>query len=267
MSDIRCGVCGEPYDAWGVRNGDMARWEAELFRKGAGCPCCEGEGPEGASTEEQEEIAVAHVRTRVIDTPWDDDVDCGVETLEPGYRRPKWAPPPPKVLWTCAGCEVQAVIRPEDDYFQSKVPVTWQGGQKVYYSYGHGPYTYSKLHDNEDADLEPPFTIAGEPYCPGCAVWCDACRDVPIFTRSDLYGGDPYAEGANLENPRSYYSSGVCMACYEEIRNEDEEQERSEIIERLVDRKAPREDLLDLSLDELQQFERDWEEPDEEDEE
>ena len=40
--DIKCVVCGEPWDSYGVSHGDMAPWEATLFRRGAGCPCCEG---------------------------------------------------------------------------------------------------------------------------------------------------------------------------------------------------------------------------------
>ena len=41
MSDITCAICGEPWDAYGVRNGDMEAREARLFLAGKGCPCCE----------------------------------------------------------------------------------------------------------------------------------------------------------------------------------------------------------------------------------
>lgn len=40
MSDIYCAKCGEPWDAYGVRHGDMEPNEAEKFRRGQGCPCC-----------------------------------------------------------------------------------------------------------------------------------------------------------------------------------------------------------------------------------
>ncbi|SRR5260221_11175030 len=42
MSDITCRnpQCGEPWDAWGVRNGDMEKNEATLFLAGRGCPSC-----------------------------------------------------------------------------------------------------------------------------------------------------------------------------------------------------------------------------------
>ena len=38
--DISCAKCMEPWDAYGVRNGDMESWEAKRFLKGEGCPCC-----------------------------------------------------------------------------------------------------------------------------------------------------------------------------------------------------------------------------------
>lgn len=40
MSDIFCAKCGEPWDAFGVRHGDMTISEAEKFMSGQGCPAC-----------------------------------------------------------------------------------------------------------------------------------------------------------------------------------------------------------------------------------
>lgn len=40
MGDIYCARCGEPWDAYGVRNGDMEKREAKRFLKGEGCPSC-----------------------------------------------------------------------------------------------------------------------------------------------------------------------------------------------------------------------------------
>ena len=41
MSDILCSICGEPWDAYGVRQGDMTPVEARKFLSGQGCPGCE----------------------------------------------------------------------------------------------------------------------------------------------------------------------------------------------------------------------------------
>ncbi|MBW2671947.1 MAG: hypothetical protein JRD89_00860 [Deltaproteobacteria bacterium] len=44
--DIRCRVCGEPWDAYGIRHGDMTPREAKAFLMGLGCPSCKGHPPD-----------------------------------------------------------------------------------------------------------------------------------------------------------------------------------------------------------------------------
>ena len=38
--DLVCNICGEPWDSWGIRHGDMTEKELEKFLNGKGCPCC-----------------------------------------------------------------------------------------------------------------------------------------------------------------------------------------------------------------------------------
>jgi len=40
MSDITCAKCSEPWDSYGVRNGDMEPEDAARFLRGEGCPSC-----------------------------------------------------------------------------------------------------------------------------------------------------------------------------------------------------------------------------------
>lgn len=40
MGDVFCAKCSEPWDAYGVRHGDMTTEEAYKFRRGQGCPAC-----------------------------------------------------------------------------------------------------------------------------------------------------------------------------------------------------------------------------------
>lgn len=40
MGDILCAKCGEPWDSYGVRHGDMEASAAARFNKGEGCPSC-----------------------------------------------------------------------------------------------------------------------------------------------------------------------------------------------------------------------------------
>ena len=40
--DIYCSRCGEPWDMWGARHGDMDSEEYYRMMAGRGCPCCFG---------------------------------------------------------------------------------------------------------------------------------------------------------------------------------------------------------------------------------
>jgi len=40
MSDVRCAICSEPWDLYGVLHGDMEPWERDRFLAGEGCPSC-----------------------------------------------------------------------------------------------------------------------------------------------------------------------------------------------------------------------------------
>jgi len=40
MGDIHCPKCGEPWDSYGVHNGDMTDGESRRFLAGEGCPSC-----------------------------------------------------------------------------------------------------------------------------------------------------------------------------------------------------------------------------------
>jgi len=102
MSDTKCIVCGEPWDAYGVRHGDMLEWEADLFRKGAGCPRCEGTPtkPFGPNT--------------IFDFDnGDEDPMDRIVAYENQTERPIWKRPEPEIVWACVACGVQVVINPD----------------------------------------------------------------------------------------------------------------------------------------------------------
>ena len=41
MGDIKCRKCGEPWDYYGLKHGDVEPGEGERILNGEGCPCCE----------------------------------------------------------------------------------------------------------------------------------------------------------------------------------------------------------------------------------
>ena len=58
--DILCERCGEPWNAYGVRNGDLDPIEQGRFFRGEGCPSCYGKDPsEFADRAERTEVARA----------------------------------------------------------------------------------------------------------------------------------------------------------------------------------------------------------------
>ena len=186
MSDRLCQVCQEPWDSYGVRNGDMNNWQSDLFLKGAGCPCCKG-GPDEPVTP-TEQLA---------------DPSGSLAAL----GRPQWKRPAPKALWECEGCRVQAATDPDDG------ELTWEKGRNSHYYGGHA-YLYGQLHHHDEPTAEPPHTIGGEHYCPGCAIECADC-EVSIFMDSSM-AGDTYAPGASFVPEGSYrIGSAVCVDCYE----------------------------------------------------
>lgn len=165
MADINCIVCGEPWDGYGARHGDMAPWEYTLFRTGAGCPCCEGETPDDA---DPEEIAYDVAKRQVFSPGTDDDalVDNFVCIADgTTSKRPKWERPDDPTLWTCHACPAH-VVRDLDT------------GDLDWRKLGQGLYNLPHR-----ADIDPPETapyiVDGNGYCPVCAQNCDEC-DTPM---------------------------------------------------------------------------------------
>lgn len=168
MSDIRCVVCGEPWDAYGVRHGDMLKWEADLFRKGAGCPSCEGTPPEGGyepktifDIENGDEDPMLRILAR--------------EAHEEGSA-PKWERPKDVLVWSCDDCGVEVRRDADDDAL-------------VYVAPYKSRASYEYWHRNEDAPEKPEhsFEIAKDTFlhvCEKCYTTCEECGE-PVCPGDD----------------------------------------------------------------------------------
>lgn len=199
--DIRCVVCGEPWDSDGGKL-DMTLWESKLFRAGAGCPGCEGEAPasgpweptgildfENAGRDEGERIAAYG---RALDG-----------------KAPKWERPTPAVLWTCDGCGVTVERNPDDDSLEYVLPRGAKGAQ----------WYHSHCYDDSNATAEPAHTFGESKVCDYCRTFCDECG-APIC--STLEYGDVYDEGYSHPNTDRFGASGWCTACVEKRCSECE---------------------------------------------
>lgn len=219
MVESVCSTCGEGWDAYGVKNGDMLKWQAILFLAGAGCPRCRGVGPVPELPTLMEALSRAY------------EPESEPEPL------PVWEKPAPTTYWTCAGCDVAVIENQDIGYHVEKGELIWFGGRAVHYLWGH-KYRYFEYLENDAPDEKAPFEIDGKPYCRGCVATCATC-DTPIFRRSEL-SGETYDAGTSFL-PEGKYKDGdaVCVGCYEDLCAEcgsepeactcDEEQETEDL--------------------------------------
>lgn len=205
MYDINCAVCREPWDAYGAQHGDMAPWEYELFKKGAGCPCCAGKSPDGIDRTED------HLRSVVFNH---EDPDSFALLHAPDAKRPEWKRPPDPVLFECPGCGAKLT---RDLDFASSC------GDDLEWTVPNTP-SYGRRWRDWPIDLDELHEVAGKKYCPGCVVMCagDGCTHI-IFTSStsasgQILFGDTYDVGASHADPRDPYHGGsICTRCLEAI--------------------------------------------------
>ena len=202
MSDIKCVVCGEPYDAYGLNHGDMFAWETDLFRKGAGCPSCEGRKPEVAwepQTLEDVENGDEDPCDRIF--AYQDSISGNV---------PKWEPPEPEVLWTCDGCGVQVVRDLANQVYDGKekspaelMYVLPSGAKGKQYYFPH-PY------DDGNPQETPAHTfLGGQKVCEFCLGHCYECGE-PVSSHVEF--ADVYDDGATLPVEGKCYNE-YCTDC------------------------------------------------------
>lgn len=202
MSDIKCVVCGEEWEAYGIDHGDLLPWEAKLFKQGAGCPECEGEPngwkPESISdVENGDEDPMLRILAR--------------EAFEDGTA-PKWERPSDPIHWTCNGCGVEIITNLDDDELDYHVR---------YQSKAHGWY-HSHPFRNGCPEKEPAhrFEIAKDTYlnvCEFCLTHCTEC-DAPLSEHLEL---DIYAEGYAMPSPADPHHEHVCSDCHSAVETKE----------------------------------------------
>lgn len=219
MADVKCAICGEPWNYYGALHGDMAAWEYELFRKGAGCPCCQG-----VSERNKDDMLLEHFSSIVFGGTDDPDSFDRLFDIDDS-NVPKWEKPEPKKHWTCDKCGVSVVTSNDAPLDGNKVSTNkdyleWYGGDKIYYQYGHGPYEYGYVAKDGPYDTDDYYELDGKKYCPGCTTICEQCDNV-IFTNTD--GMDTYDVGYSFSNPDNPFYHPVCLNCYFRMTSEEEE--------------------------------------------
>ncbi len=191
--DITCLVCNEPWDSMGIEGGDMEKWESVLFRKGAGCPCCEG-------------VSNGFEPTKLSDFDnGDEDPMVRIDAYHNRkYKKIEWIKPEDKILYTCSGCGVEAKKDILENEYYFEFPVNAISNQ----------WYHRKEYNDQKAKEEPIcFDQNGDDLlCPYCVHYCDDCGE-QITDRIDF--GDTYDNGQSFfdqDSQRSY-----CIDCFEKI--------------------------------------------------
>jgi hypothetical protein len=202
MQDITCAVCLEPWYAPNKHDADMKHWEFELFRRGLGCPCCEGIPPDGI---DKDEAADEFLRSSNIMGGTDDPdsffPDNYFKTGEANAPKVRWLPPPDEVMFKCSEC-VTTIKKCGDD--------------GVYYYDCVTPYHVSRITDAETYITDYVFTTdSGAKVCTNCYTNCEKCH------AKVLYSADTYAPHSGI--PINYGNATVCMDCAEQMCLECEE--------------------------------------------
>lgn len=204
MADVKCVVCGEPWDFYGAQHGDMEKWEWRLFRAGAGCPSCEGHPPESGHFEFE----------TVEDTEFGDlDPMERVSAMERSLegRAPVWEKPKPKLLWACDACGIQSRKDANDD-LEYHVPPSSNAAR------WHTPHPLQYQQPRHDGPAH--IFEGGEAVCEFCLSQCGNCGRAVC---PSIEFGDPYVDGWCTADDSGY--GVICVDC---VEHEDDEYEDDE---------------------------------------
>lgn len=209
MSDIRCAVCGEPWDQYHLRH-DAPAWVRPLFYAGAGCESCEGVPPDRERDDRDATGILAHVADRIL-TPDDDDVSAGIDIGLSPRMRPQWKRPDDARVWECSCC---VKVMRDHDYNEGKagayyVDVMGHERARLHYAWQVekelGVYRYNGFESREDAVNE--ISHDGE-SCKLCLV---LCRDCGSLVDTQTSYPDPADEMAECH---------LCEDCYSTAEHE-----------------------------------------------
>ena len=211
MADIRCVVCGEPWEAYGIRS-SMAAWEYDLFNKGAGCPACEGQRSEGFEMEKFSDF----------DNGDEDPMKriVAYENAQAG-NVPEWKIPTDEVIHECDGCDVQLVRLLSEEHYNGSTLIKEYGWKNIPYQwYQSHPFSRILAEDYVSEDWKP-WGPANFSACPFCAIDCEQCGDVKVGIGNFKFE-DVYNPGYSFENDVG--ARCICVDCYEQNCAEEDDE-------------------------------------------
>jgi uncharacterized protein YbaR (Trm112 family) len=213
--DILCVKCGEPWDAYGVNHGDMIAWEADMLRRGIGCPACKGVKKRNLTIMEHLENETA-------------TEGAGVEESNARYC------PDVNYIELChcdhEDCSNNIKINIDDIFYDGSVKIIYHSQGTVHFNNKQEIQNYAEYeHDWK--------LIDGNLYCKECAeayAKCDCCggffdKEFMIFIQDEQceYCEDCYAENyfycdscnnsIHIDDGIVWNDEYICKTCYEDI--------------------------------------------------
>ena len=237
--DLLCEVCNEPWDSYGVTHGDMAKWESRLFKHGAGCPCCEGDSPEGLDSEEAVYNAAKHA---LFEAP--DYCEDTLFRVEFPSKRPKWERPKDPLVKECspaARCSSSGTWTTVNfTGMASTVLITWNGGDN--YDPSQGPRRQPRMPS--------PLGCGQEDVCEKCQISCTDCMAELLDDDRDIYD-----EGRIMHQSHDHYMrEPLCMECWELRENNEAEEALAEKVGNVAEKWWFRKDgtaSIEMTFDEV----------------
>ena len=212
MPDRYCKVCAEPYDAYGIANGDMHRWEAKLFNEGAGCPCCEGVAPDDA--QDRLEWAARDCLFGMGDADDAEDLIFAMGSVSPS--KIEWKRPDPTVIETCGNeCGIRVVECPDSGDHEVEYP---RNGP-----HSHISDRYRSVSGVNDFQRHAEI----DNVCAECRNNCDDCNAhlldheggefAPIYMPDDYRGRYPYCSDCACNHFQFRDRLGVAFSLENEL--------------------------------------------------
>jgi hypothetical protein len=182
----------------------MAKWEAVLFRAGAGCPSCEGVAPETSF----EPATLADIENG------DGDPMERLIAFEQRDNRPAWKAPDPVLLYRCDCCGIEVQDDPGADCEEDRLFCRVTAASDLQY---RNSARISSGRYYTDDEIRAGFTFdkaRDKPrVCPACVEHCDDCgRETCSALSTDVYDGLASFSGDQCGGSwrRSY-----CIDCFE----------------------------------------------------
>lgn len=213
--DILCVKCGEPWDAYGVSHGDMIAWEADMLRRGIGCPACKG-------VKKHDLTMMEHLENETATE------GAGVEESNARYC------PDENYVELCHCCQPDCSnnLEIDADY------IFYDGSIKIM-PHNQGNVRFNNLAEIQNyAEYEHDWKVMdGKLYCKECAEnysKCDYCNGVfdkesIIFIQNEQceYCEDCYAENyfycnccdnaTHIDDGCGWEDEYLCKECFEEV--------------------------------------------------